>query len=247
MAVEEPEALTSELWRRRDPRPAAPYFKRAEDAKDHAFDRERGGPIPSSWLKSHGRSLVRYHLHPESKFLGGEYDQRGPLKRRHVRALGRQAISKESDKLEENEFIGEDAGTIEHPLERSSAAKISAFVFETQQRCGISDRTLLDRAKVSPHTIKVLRSGKVVGNDVLQRLASAVEELSREATQIESEAEHWLGVARELAKELGGRNRLAEALGVTGPYLGRVLRGIKPISSELTQKLQKLTDGRLPE
>jgi hypothetical protein len=26
-----------------------------------AFDRERGGKIPASWLKSHGRSLVRFH------------------------------------------------------------------------------------------------------------------------------------------------------------------------------------------
>jgi hypothetical protein len=57
MAEHEPEALKDELWRRREPRLAAPYFKRAVDAKDHAFDRERGAPIPLSWLKSHGRSL----------------------------------------------------------------------------------------------------------------------------------------------------------------------------------------------
>src|SRR5208337_3073161 len=43
MAKDEPEALSNELWRRREPRPAAPYFKRPIDAKDHAFDRERGG------------------------------------------------------------------------------------------------------------------------------------------------------------------------------------------------------------
>jgi hypothetical protein len=72
MAKVDPEALKSEFWRDREPRPAAPYFKRAEDAKDHAFDRERGEPIPPSWLKSHGRSLVRYHLHRESKFEGGD-------------------------------------------------------------------------------------------------------------------------------------------------------------------------------
>jgi len=82
-----PDALSHELWRRREPRPAAPYFKRAIDAKDHAFDRERDEPVPASWLKSHGRSLIRYQLHPETKFWGGEYDQRGPLRRRHVLAL----------------------------------------------------------------------------------------------------------------------------------------------------------------
>ena len=111
MAKDDPEALSHELWRRREPRPAAPYFKRAIDAKDHAFDRERDEKLPASWLKSHGRSLVRYHLHPETKFWGGEYDQRGPLRRRHVLALTHLPIGKEAD-----EFIGEDAGPLEHPL-----------------------------------------------------------------------------------------------------------------------------------
>jgi|SRR5271165_3212810 len=80
------------------------------EARNHGFDRERGGSIPASWLKSHGRSLVRYHLRPETKFQGGEFDQRGPLKRRHVFALAQQSIGKEADNIEENEFIGEDAG-----------------------------------------------------------------------------------------------------------------------------------------
>jgi hypothetical protein len=148
MAKDDPEALKSELWRDREPRPAAPYFKRADEAKDHAFDRERGAPTPPSWLKSQGRSLVRYHLHRESKFEGGDYDQRGPLRRRRVKALTIQAIGKESDNLEENEFIGEDAGPIEHPMEGSSHTKIASFVFELQRKHLISDRTLLDRARV---------------------------------------------------------------------------------------------------
>ena len=116
MAKDEPEALSDVLWRRRDPRPASPYFKRATEAPEHAFDRERGSPIPATWLKSHGRSLVRYHLHPESKFRGGDYDQHGALRRRHVIAFAVQPIGKESDDIEENEFIGEDAGPAEHPM-----------------------------------------------------------------------------------------------------------------------------------
>ncbi len=243
MATDEPEALESELWRRREPRPAAPYFKRADDATSHAFDRERGDPIPSSWLKSHGRSLIHYHLHPESKFQGGDYHQRGVLGRRHVKALTIQAIGKESDNLEENVFIGEDAGPVEHPMERSGIAKIAAFVFEMQRRDGISDRSLLAQAKVSPHTLKAFRSGRRTSSDVPRRLASAVEELGREGSQSQSEVEYWLGVARARAKQLGGRNKLAAALGVSGPYLGRVLRGIKPLSTELISKLKFFVEG----
>ena len=50
MAKDDPEALSHELWRRREPRPAAPYYKRAIDAKDHAFDRERDVKVPGSWM-----------------------------------------------------------------------------------------------------------------------------------------------------------------------------------------------------
>jgi hypothetical protein len=91
-------------------------LKKPMKAKDHAFDRERGGAIPGSWLKSHGRTLVRYHLHPETKFHGGDFDQRGPLTRRHVFALARQSIGKEADNIEENEFIGEDTGPPDYGL-----------------------------------------------------------------------------------------------------------------------------------
>jgi len=239
IAKDEREALSNELWRRRDPRPAAPYFKRAVDAKDHAFDRERDAPIPASWLKSHGRSLVRYHLHQESKFWGGEYDQRGPLRRRHVVALSLKPIGKETDNLKENEFIGEDAGPIEHPMDSGSDAKLAAFLFETQKQLGVSDRVLVDRARVSPHTLRGLHAGKRVSDDSLQRLVSAIEELRQETGPAEEEKERWLEKLRELCAQAGGRNNLAKLLGVSGPYLGRVLRAEKPMTVEMVERLRE--------
>jgi hypothetical protein len=238
MAKDEPEALSDELWRRREPRPAAPYFKRATEAAEHAFDRERRSQIPSSWLKSHGRSLIRYHLHPESKFRGGDYDQRGALRRRHVIAFATQAIGKESDDIEENEFIGEDAGPAEHPMASSSSAKVAAFVAETQQSLGTSDRELLGRAKVSPHSLKRLRAGKRVGDEILHRLASAAEKLRLERGPALAEREKWLKVTRELMIKMGGRNKLAAALGVDGSYLGRVIGEKKPMTAEMIERLK---------
>jgi hypothetical protein len=93
----------------------------------------------SLWLKSHARSLVRYHLHPETKFQGGEYDQRGPLKRRHVFALAQQSIGKEADNIEENEFINEDADPPHYGVELTDRAAITAAVFGVQKRYRISD------------------------------------------------------------------------------------------------------------
>ncbi len=242
MAKDEPEGLSDELWLRREPRPAAPYFKRATDAQDHAFDRERGSPIPASWLKSHGRGLVRYHLHPESKFRGGEYDKLGTLRRRHVLALAVQTIGKESDNIEENEFIGEDAGPTEHPMASTSSAKVAAFVAETQRSLGTSDRELLGRAKVSPRSLKRLRVGKRVGDDILHRLARAAEQLRLERGPARAEKEEWLRIARTLMIDKGGRNKLANLLEVSGPYLGRVLSGQKPMTEELVRKLREVRD-----
>jgi len=237
MAKDEPEALSDDLWQRREPRPAAPYFKRAIDAKDDAFDRERNAPIPSSWLKSHGRSLVRYHLHQESKFWGGEYDQRGPLRRRHVRALSLQSIGKESDNIEGNEFIGEDAGPIEHPVEASGQRKLAAFVLETLKQFEISDRMLVDRANVSHHTLSAVRDGQRISDESLHRLVRVVEGLRQEAQVDAAETESWLAKLRKLRDAIGSRNKLAELLAVHPSYLGRVLSAEKPMTEEMVKRL----------
>ena len=240
MADDDPEALSHELWRRREPRPAAPYFKQPVEAKDHAFDRERGGAIPASWLKSHARSLVRYHLHPETKFQGGGCDQRGPLKRRHVFALAQQSIGKEADNIEENEFIGEDADPPHYGVELTDRAAIAAAVFDVQKRYGVSDRRLLDEAKVSHHTLAGLHEGKRIADASLMKLFRAAEALRQEADPVAATMDKAFAGLRQLKERVGGRNKLAKGLGVTGPYIGRVLSGEKPMTEELTEKLVML-------
>jgi hypothetical protein len=130
--------------------------------------------------------------------------------------------------------FGEDAGPIKIPIETPNVVKVAAFVFE-MQRHNISDRIPFDRAKVSTHTLNALRDGDVVSDDVLQKLVTAVEELRREATG--SDADYWLG-ALALANDVGGRNKMAVLLGVSGPYLGCVLREVKPMTEELISRLK---------
>lgn len=240
MAQTDPEALSEELWQRREPRPAAPFFKRAGEAKDHAFDRERDLPVPASWLKTHGRSLVRYHLHQESKFWGGEYDQRGPLQRRYVCTLSLQAIGKESENIEENEFIGEEAGPIEHPMNSGAQKSLAEFVFEMQQRNQISDRTLSERADVSPHTLRKLRRVAGISQESLDRVVRTVEELRQEAEAAAAENKHWLEELRKFCKKMGGRNKGADLLGMERTYIGRVLSGEKAMTAGLVERLRAL-------
>jgi hypothetical protein len=105
-------------------------------AKDHAFDRERDGKIPASSLKSHGRSPIKFHLHQETKFWGGEYDQRGPLRRRHVLALTHLSIGKEADHIEENEFIGE--GRLRSSIPSSPTSASSSLISSSRRRSNVS-------------------------------------------------------------------------------------------------------------
>ena len=207
------------------------------EAKDHAFDRERGDAIPASWLKSHGRSLIRYHLHPETKFQGGDFDQRGPLKRRHVFALAQQSIGKEADNIEENEFIGEDTGPPDYGVELHDRAALAAAVFDIQRQYGISDRKLLEEAKVSHHTLAGLHEGKRIADASLMKLLRAAEALRQEADPVAAAMDKALKDLRRLRDKVGGRNKLAKLLGVTGPYIGRVLSGEKPMTEELAEKL----------
>ena len=216
-----------------------PDAKKPSEAKDHAFDRERGGAIPTSWLKSHARSLTRYHLHPETKFQGGDFDQRGPLKRRHVFALAQQSIGKEGDNIEENEFINEDADPPHYGVELTDRAAIAAAVFDVQKRYGVSDRRLIDEARVSHHTLAGLKEGKRIADATLMKLFRAAEALRHEADPIAAAMDKALRDMRRLKTKVGGRNKLAKLLGATGPYIGRVLKGEKPMTEELAQKIAK--------
>jgi hypothetical protein len=131
MAASDMAALKSDpLWHKREPHPAAPYSTDIKKALANAFDRSRPEPthVPEAWLKSYARSLARYHLHPEAKFLGGNYDERGTLRRRHVRVTAFQQIGKEADNLEEREFIGDSGDdAVEHEFEHKDRAKLRSY------------------------------------------------------------------------------------------------------------------------
>jgi hypothetical protein len=48
---------------------------------------------------------------------------------------------------------------------------------------------------------------------------------------------------RRLKTKVGGRNKLATLVGFTGPYIGRVLSGEKPMTGELARKVAELRRG----
>ncbi|MCW4463110.1 hypothetical protein OK349_15455 [Sphingomonas sp. BT-65] len=87
-------------------RPVAPFDQDVAKAADHAFDRDTGLPVPVGHLKTYAETLAQYHLSPESKFLNGNFVDRGETLRRHVRATGVRLIGKESYDWERQALLG---------------------------------------------------------------------------------------------------------------------------------------------
>jgi hypothetical protein len=88
------------------PKPVAPFENDPAKAAALAFDRETGEPVPVTALQSYAEALAQYHLHPESKFLGGDYCDRGTTRRRHIRVSGIRHIGMESNDWERLAVLG---------------------------------------------------------------------------------------------------------------------------------------------
>ena len=91
-----------------DLRPIASFNRNIRDAAKNAFDRETGKTIPAIELKTYAEALAQYHLRPETKFLNGDYSDKGRTKRRHVVATRIVHIGKEANRWEEQHFLGAD-------------------------------------------------------------------------------------------------------------------------------------------
>ena len=111
-------------------------------------------------------------------------------------------------------------------------------MFDIQKQCRISDRTLLDEAKVHHHTLAGLREGKRIADASLMKLFRAAEALRQEADPVAAKMDKALHDLHRFKEKVGGRNKLAKLLGVSGPYIGRVLSGEKPMTEELIARLK---------
>ncbi|MHA6732301.1 hypothetical protein, partial [Devosia sp. A369] len=89
-------------------KPIAPFNLDPAVAASTAFDRETGNAILASALKTYAQAIAQYHLHPEAKFLNGDYVDKGATRRRHVVSVAVQHIGKEANKWEEQFFVGLD-------------------------------------------------------------------------------------------------------------------------------------------
>ncbi|MDQ3654742.1 MAG: hypothetical protein M3457_06645, partial [Chloroflexota bacterium] len=139
------------------PRPVATFDQDPAIAAERCFDRITGAPVPREHLKTYRQSLAQYHLHPEAKFLHGDYFDTGPTHRRHIRAVSIDRIGKEANRWEEQLHLGSDPeAQIVYGSDEHDRSQTIAFIREVADRIG--RRALAEAAGVSVReTAAILR------------------------------------------------------------------------------------------
>ncbi|WP_421935593.1 hypothetical protein [Phenylobacterium sp.] len=226
-------------WGKRQPKPASRYSSDLINDRPEVFDRASGAHIPWGWLKTYRRALARHHLHSETKFLGGEDDAHGTLRRRHVHVLAAMPIGKEADNLDEREALGEEEEVLIWDA-LGSRQRLRSDIIQTIEEHQISDAKLCREAAVSHRTARALREGRRVALPSLARLAQAAEAIRLAAEASSRREADWYQLAQALSAELGSGNKLAAQLGVSGGYLHRVLTRQKPLSEALIERLRSI-------
>lgn len=241
LATTHPGELT-DRGRARAPRPAAPHSRNPNEAARTAFDRGTGKAVDAALLKTLARNLVRYHLHPEAKFQNGEEDAVGVLSRRHVRALAFRSIGKEADNLEDRLTLGEDPDPeCMLPLDAPDVGRLLAHVWKQQSELGLSDRELSATARLSHHTLTKLRRSGGRTADIL-KLVQVMESTRQNRLMENLDAKRSIETAHRLADHFGSVADLARNLGMTRQYVGRMLRGERPISVAFSEELGRLSN-----
>jgi hypothetical protein len=219
----------------RQPRPAAPYDRDVVKAAAEAFDRKTGQRVSPNWLESLGRSLVRYHLHPEAKSWGGDYDSHGVLSRRHVFAEAVQPIGKEADKLDERETVGDDDATIEYNLSPEDRAKLISTIKAARKHLGL--RQLSTAAKVSHHSVNDLMRGHKMPDRLVVTLSNTAHALIRRDEEEKAREKAVLEKLRQLVDE-NGRNRIAMELDTDPSNLTKMLVGRRRLNARMLAELE---------
>lgn len=239
MMEADPAALSLPSWKGRHPSPAAPYFKKASEAAQFAFDRddENRSPVPITWLKTHARSLARYHMHPENKFLSGGFEDRGILSRRHVYVLSVQCIGKEADNLDEKIAVGDDDGLIEYELAKEQQKVLIGSVKAAKDLIGL--RKFCEAGRVSHHTVKSILAGNSGHDDVLIKLAQLAERLVTYAKTEAQENNNLIVLLKQRITVLG-RAAVAWELGLDPSFLSRIATGITSVNVTIRTKIKAM-------
>ena len=216
-------------------RPVAPYESDTDKALRRVFDRssDRLEAVPRKWLRTVADVLRDYHRQPEYKFLGGGWNEKGMLRRRHILVDTIEDIGKESDGWEEDDARTEDQDTV---LIYPSSSFDRERMIERIKSVG--QRELMREARIAMRTIDAVWAHQDVTDEDLKRMADAAERVASRRGKRDDEQKHAVAWVKAKREEIGLAG-LAEMLGVDAANLGKVIEGKRRPSNAL---LVKITD-----
>jgi len=204
----------------RQRKPVSPFDSDPATAAAMAFDRETGKPVPASALQTYAEALAQYHLHPESKFLGGDYCDRGTTRRRHIRVSGVRHIGKESNEWERQAMLGLDAeADPDYGLSDDSHAQLTRDL--TALVAAMGKVGAADALRITPNRLSTLLNGGAnVDCATAQTLAARVPVAMQLCENLSKERQQELQRLRELV-QLNGLRPTARRLGIDPSNLRR--------------------------
>lgn len=184
-------------------RPITTYAKDRRSSLSRAFDRVTGTGVHMDDLASYADVLSGYHLHPESKFLNGDYLDRGTTRRRHIKAASTTHVGKESNDWERQAVLGIHAGSqVNYGVaEAEVVERLSNFVAEF----GLPSAA--KSLAVSKPRLRALLDGKIVSRalGVLPSIAKKLPAARLRCAQQKEERAAELGHLRALVANHGLR------------------------------------------
>ena len=155
------------------PKPISPYDTDIARAAANCFDRESGHRVDIKSLKTYREVLAQYHLRPESKFLNGDFRDRGPTERRQVVVNLIRHIGKEANRWEEQFYLGADEeAQIDYGLAPEEIKKtLSGLRAEVRQA---GQRRVARESGIARRTLARFMEGKSVRKEIIQRIIRAL-------------------------------------------------------------------------
>ncbi len=218
-------------------KPVAPYNKNPAKASTNCFDRAGGEKVRKNQLKTYHDAMAQYHLHPETKFLNGDYTDKGRTRRRHVIVKSVQHIGKEANKWEEQFVLGYDPDAqIEYGIAPEQKNEMLDAVLQAIKIHGA--RRLAEVTKLTEQYVLKICKGEAIPSEKtiakLYRMSKIPEnesvseqELLKDINEImkaKNFSIRWLATkleidASNLAKILSGRRSNADQLSRVYAYL----------------------------
>ena len=156
----------------------APFNSKPSRAAVNCFDRLTGATVGIGRLKTYAEALSDYHLHPEAKFLNGDYVDCGPTVRRHIQVAGVRYIGKEANRWEEQFYVGLDPeAQIEYDGGPEAVEQIRARICDAAIQFG--QRVLAKSAGVSREQLRTIIKGQAAPRkNTVARLFRAISVLA---------------------------------------------------------------------